>query len=312
LSFNTETLYNQISKQMKSDIHIHRNPLKGFFYALAGAVLLSTNYITAKYGLKGFNPETFSLVWTSAAAVYSFVIVLATGHRRQLTLPPHTINRIILMGIATGAGMILSWSGLALLDPTFSSFLWRFYPVITIILSAIVLGERLTVKELASASVMLLGGLISVIGEWHIVGTGTVLTLLACLAASVQMLIAKMKVTEIHPNILVFYRVGIATLVIALWVFITGKADFNVETSYWLVTFLGAFLGPCASFLMTFRAYRYWDLSRSTLVLTAQPLFVLPMAYLALGELPSERELTGGFVILIGAFWLAWIHISKK
>ena len=32
------------------------NPLKGSLYALGGALLLSTNYITVKFGLKGLNP----------------------------------------------------------------------------------------------------------------------------------------------------------------------------------------------------------------------------------------------------------------
>jgi len=52
--------------QLNSDIDARSDPLKGFFYALAGSVLVSTNWVTAKYGLRGFNPETFSLVWTSA------------------------------------------------------------------------------------------------------------------------------------------------------------------------------------------------------------------------------------------------------
>ncbi len=293
---------------MSSNIYTRGDPFKGFLYSLAGTILVSTNFITAKYGLEGFNPETFSLVWTSAAAVYSLAIVLATGHWRQMALPAHAIRGIALMGLATGAGMILTWAGLARLDPSFAAFLWRFSPVLTLLLSALLLGERLMVKELVPVAVMVLGGSLSAVGRWHIVGMGMTLTLLGCFATAVQMLIAKVKVSEVHPNVLVFYRAGIGALVIALWTLPTGKADFDAATSYWAVTLLGAFLGPCASFLLTFRSYRYWDLSRSSIVLMAQPLFVLPLAYFVFGKLPAGIELVGGLVILVGAFWLGWIH----
>jgi drug/metabolite transporter (DMT)-like permease len=288
------------------------NSFKGFFYALGGTVLVSTNFITAKYGLRGFNPETFSLIWTSAAAIYAFLIVFVMGQRQQLVVHTHVIGKIALIGFTTGAGILLGWAGLARLDPSFASFLWRFSPVLVITFGALFLGERLSIKELVCIAIMVLGGCISVIGRWHIAGIGLIMTLLACCATAVQRLTAKIAVAETHPNILVFYRVSIGALIIALWTFFTGKADFDVKVSYWLVTLLGAFLGPCASFLLTFRSYRYWDLSRSGIVLTTQPLFVLPLAYLFLGKLPVGRELFGGCLILTGALWLAWIHLVRK
>lgn len=297
---------------MNSKIRIGSTFLKGFLYSLAGTFFVSTNFVTAKYALNGFNVETFSLVWTSAAAVYAFVIVLFSGHSRQMAIPSHAVSKTALLGLATGVGMILSWAGLARLDPSFAAFLWRFGPVLIIVLSALLLGEKLLAKELGPIAIMVLGGCLSAIGRWDIVGTGIILTLFACCAFAVQMLMAKMVVANIHPNVLVFYRVGIGALIIALWTFVTGKVDFNVAASYWLVTFLGAFLGPCLSFLLTFRSYRHWDLSRSTIVRTAEPLFVLPLAYLFLKKFPTENELLGGCMILAGALWFAWIHFLNK
>lgn len=296
---------------MNSDGTTHHDNIKGFLYALLGAALVSTNYVTAKYGLKGFNPETFSLVWTTAASVYTFIIIVATGNIRQLVIPAHAVQMIMLLGLATGVGMILAWSGLALLDPAFASFIWRFAPVLTIMLSAALLGERLQARELIPVAVMVIGGGLSTFTRWHIVGTGVILTLLAACAVSVQMLVAKMKVGEIHPNVLVFYRVSIAAVCICVWNLTTGKAHFEVHTCFWAITLLGAFLGPSVSFLFTFRSYKYWGLSRSSIVLTAQPLLVLPMAYVALGSIPSGTQLIGGFIIMLGALWLLWMHRAQ-
>lgn len=289
-----------------------RDPVKGFLYSLGGALLLSTNFITAKYGLEGFNPETFSLVWTFAAAIYSFGIVVVVRVSRNQIFPMPSIKSMLALGTATGIGMILAWNGLARLDPAFASFLWRFLPVLTIISGVLFLNERLSKKEVLIMGIMLFGGLWGVVGRWESVGSGVIFTILAGLTGAVQLLIAKSRIYQVHPNVLVAYRVGIGAVVIACWVFATGAANFAVEVRYWYVTLLGAFLGPCASFLFTFRAYRYWTLSQSSIILTAQPLLVLPLAYAFLGTLPTHRELVGGCIILVGAFWLAYIQAVKN
>jgi drug/metabolite transporter (DMT)-like permease len=287
------------------------DPVKGFLYSLGGAFLLSTNFVTAKYGLQGFNPETFSVVWTSGAAIYAIAIVLVGRPTRDQIIPMRSMKAMLVLGAATALGMLLGWKGLARLDPSFASFLWRLLPVFTILSGVIILKERLSKKEVFAMAIMLLGSLWSVVGRWEAVGTGVTLTILACCAGVVQLLVAKSQIRQVHPNVLVAYRVGIGAVLIASWVFATGTANFTVEGRYWYVTLLGAFLGPCASFLLTFRSYRYWALSQSTIILTAQPLLVLPLAYAFLGTLPTTRELVGGCIILVGAFWLAHIHVAR-
>jgi drug/metabolite transporter (DMT)-like permease len=293
---------------MNDAIH---DPAKGFLYSLGGVLLLSTNFVTVKYALQGFDPDTFSLVWTSAAAIYAFAIALVDKESREQIFPKGSMKAILAIGAFTAVGMISAWKGLSTLDTAFASFLWRSFPAVAIISGVLILKERISRKESLAMAIMLLGGLWSVAGRWEIVGTGVTWTALAVLAAVGQLLIAKSYVHKVHPNILVAYRVGIGSILIAFWVFGTGVANFAVESRYWCVTLLGAFLGPCASFLFTFRAYRYWTLSQSSTVLTAQPLFVLPMAYLFLGTFPTPRELVSGCVILLGALWLAFIELTE-
>jgi drug/metabolite transporter (DMT)-like permease len=294
------------------DNNVKTDPVKGFLYSLGGAILVSTNFVTAKYGLRGFNPETFSLVWTTAASIFAFGIALAFKSSREQILPVHSIKPLLLLGVATGIGMVLTWSGLSKLDPVFASFIWRFLPALTILSSVVLLKERLSGREVLAMIVMLSGGLFSAIGRWEAVGAGIVLTFFAIIASTAQMLIAKLQARKVHPNVLVAYRVGVGAIVVAVWVFAAGAVDFNVEPRFWYVTLLGAFIGPCVSFYLTFRSYRYWTLSQSTLALTMQPLFVLPLAYIFLKTMPSLRELIGGAIILSGAFWLGFLHLNKK
>jgi len=153
---------------------------------------------------------------------------------------------------------------------------------------------------------------VSAVGRWEIVGVGMLLTILACCMGAVQMLVGKMAIVDVHPNLLVFYRTAGGALVIGLWVLLTGKADFCVEPRYWASTLLGAFLGPCLSFLFFFRSFRYWDLSRTTMVKMMEPLFALPLVFLFFGKVLSGKELAGGLIILAGSFWLVWIHMRRS
>ncbi|MHC5035782.1 MAG: DMT family transporter [Planctomycetota bacterium] len=291
---------------------VPKSPVRGFFLALAGTALVSTNFVTAKYALRGFNPETFSSVWTTAGALYALIILLFSGQARQLALPRTAPVLTLLLGALTGAGMILTWAGLKELDPSFAAFLWRFMPVLILLLGVVFLRERLRAIEIILLALMILGGVYGTLGRWDVVGFGVMLTLGAAFAGAWQMLIAKILTGRAHPHTLVFFRLGPGAVFIVLWTLCLGRFDFNVPLRYWAVTLLGALLGPCLAHVFTFRSYRHWELSRSSIVLAVQPLFVLPLAYVFLGQFPVGKELLGGVLILLGSLWLGWIHLAPK
>jgi len=289
-----------------------RNATKGFFYAVVGTLMVSTNYVTAKYGTQGFHPAAFSLVWTTAAGGYAFAMVVASGRLRELALPARAVPNVVAMGLMSGPMMLCAWHGLALLDPGFAAFLWRFSPVLIILLSAALLHEGLKGAEVFALGLMVLGGTVSAVGRWHVVGPGLVLTLIACALTAAQHLLAKTKAADVQPPVLAFYRVALGVPLIAAWAFAAGQARFAVAPRYWLVTLLGASLGPSASYVLTYRSYRHWELSRAALVRTAQPLFVLPLALVCFGKLPASRELLGGVLILGGALLIARLHLAGR
>lgn len=289
-----------------------RDERTGYLLALAGNALVSTNFITAKHGLSGFDPVSFSVIWTAAAAVYTLAFLAATRRLADLALPPRAWKRVLALGAATAAGMGFGWAGLARLDPSFSALLWRFAPVITIGIGVAFLKERLAAGEVAAIAVMVGGGVLSIRGQWEAVAAGTALTFLACLTNSIQLISAKAEVALVHPNALVFYRVGIAAVLLAAWALASGGMDLDAPADCWAATLLGGLLGPCLSFLLTFRSYRYLDLARASFVATLQPVWVLLLGWLFLGRFPSARETAGGLVILAGALLMAWIQMRRS
>ena len=103
---------------MKSTTHKQSNARKGFLLALASTAVISTNYVTAKYALKGFDAWTFSVIWCAAAAVYTFIILLVTGRAREIIISRRSFWAMLYLGLITAAGMILTWAGTEVLLKT--------------------------------------------------------------------------------------------------------------------------------------------------------------------------------------------------
>ncbi len=288
------------------------NHFKGFVLSLAGTFLVSTNFVTARYSLYGFEPVTFSLVWTFFSTVHSFAFVIGTGRANQVKIAPASRTGLALLGLTTGLAMIWGWTALSILDPSFQAFLNRFAPVLAIFFGVLFLKEKITGREIAAIVVMVAGGVISTIGTWQAVATGIFFALLSFIMIALQHLIAKTAVSSVHVTVIVFYRSMLAFLVILLWGVIRGGFDFEVPLRYWLTAALGAFLGPCFSHILYFRSFSFWELSRSSMVSNIQPLFVIPMAYMFLGEFPEKMQLIGGMIILAGILWLGWIHLNSR
>jgi drug/metabolite transporter (DMT)-like permease len=184
--------------------------------------------------------------------------------------------------------------------------------VLIIVGGSLVLGERLRGFEVVAVVVMLLGGCVSAVENWDVVGRGVLLAAAGCAFIAVQRIIVKARTRGVAPLVVNFYRAVFSATLLCAWLLSTGGAGFADRPSRWAVLAVGALIGPTLGVTLTFQAYRVWDLSRATMLLMAQPLFVLPAAYVFLGTLPTARQFIGGLIILGGGLWLVWMHRSSR
>jgi len=291
---------------------VAHDPTKGFLYSLAGIALIAwTTFVFAKYALdeeRGFSPGMFGLLWTSAASVYLVAMLAARGRLGDVRVPRAVAAKLTVAGLFAGAAHVLFWSGLARLDASFAAFLMRFAPVLVILGSVAFLGERLRWIEAAAIGVMVLGGCVSSLGDWRVVGTGVVLILLSAVTAMIWRLIFKAQLQRIRPMGANAYRLFMSFAVLLTWVLCTGDHRVSAEPGRWAALLVGAFLGPCVAMTLLFHSYRYWDLSKASMVWMAEPLFVLPVALLMPSASLTWRQFAGGMIILAGGFWLVWMH----
>jgi len=289
------------------------DPVRGLTFALSGTIFLSCNYVTAKYGLGGFNPETLAVTWMGAATVYAFIWAAMNGEVRQLALRGKALRWMLLLGVTNAACQLTMWKSLNQLDPTFASFLGRFAPLMAILMGAVLLKETIRRLEWAAVALMIGGGAWSSGATFHAEWFGIILALTSAFFSAAQWPIAKHGGLGVPGSVMNFYRVAIAAIAVTVWALAAGKIDISRATPmHWGVTLVGSLIGPFLSYLLMFRSYEYWPMSRSAIVWTLQPLIVLPLAAVVFGTVPTGSKLIGGFVTLAGAFWLAVLHRQSQ
>lgn len=277
---------------------------KALLCATGGVFLNATNFVTVKFALQSFDALTLSLVWKAFALIYSFLLLIPHHGLRHLQLHRKLWPAIFILSAATGIGTIAGWVGLDHLTPTLAAFIWRFMPLMVIILGVIFLKERLSPVEWIAVGVMILGGCVCVFSDWSLIWIGVLCTLLSSFLAALQYFIAKWKIKQLDARTLLFYRNLLGTLLIAAYILPQGPLNLQHANVYWIVLLLGAFLGPVLGVYLTYRSYKYWDLSYTAIVQSTEPIWVIILAYIFLHKIPQGREFFGGCLIIIGAVLL--------
>lgn len=287
-----------------------RLQLQGFSLAFAGMVLQACNFITAKTALEAFNAVTFSVLWYVVATIYSLILTFSMGQGAQLRVRGKDLGLMVMLGLTLTLSAALGWAALKLMDPTFSAFLGRLTPMMVILLGTVMLKERLRLLEWIAVTVMVVGGAVSTLGgTWRLEWLGITLTLVASFFTAFQLTIAKLGGSNIPPVVMNVYRTGVTALAFVVWCLLMGGFDLTAaQPRHWAGILIGAFLGPCLSITLLYSSYRYWDMTRSAMVLTLQPLAVLPMAYVMFHDIPGGWKLVGGLIIVAGGLWLVALH----
>jgi len=284
---------------------------KGLILAVCGTAMLSCNYIFAKYAMQAFNPETLTVLWMGAATVYAAIWVAASGQHTQLFSDPKAVRWLLLLGTVNAVTQLTAWQGLSRIDPSFSAFIGRFAPMVSITAAALIFKERLSRWEWLAIAVMISGGFISNIHVKHVEGEGigVFLSIVSTLFAGLQWVIGKYVHDRAPEGVMNLYRVGIAAVAVTLYALAVGKLELHdVPLKYWVATLVGSFFGPFLSVVLLFRSYRYWEMSRTSVVHTLQPLVVMPLALLVFGTVITGMKLLGGFITLAGGIALALLH----
>lgn len=211
-------------------------------------------------------------------------------------------------GVLGTSAMGLTFTGLSLLPLPEVTAIGYATPIFTLILAALILGERIRMIRIGAVALGLLGVLIMV---WPRLGTtqmemaatiGAICVLAATLARAFVQIHIRQLVKVDHPAAIVFYFSMTATLLSALTAF-WGWTMPTLNQALIMITM--GLIGGVAQILVT-SSYRFGQASMLAPYDYTTMLFAIFIGYIWFDELPTLAILLGAALVIAGNVVVIW------
>lgn len=278
---------------------------KGFIFTFLAALSWAVSIVIARFVLRAGENAYNVAFWTTALASPYWLFVLS---KRKTELKKATKKNCLIllgMGLVSTIGVNITEAFALKYSPAVNySFLIRSVILFTILFAYLFLGEKLTLKKIILAALILTGAyLLTTKGQLISFSLGDIFTLTeAALIAFGNNVLGKMATNRMSTDLSASggFLIGVVPLsLIALM-----NNAIAIPKSFFLIVLL-TFIYILIT-VFRFRAYKNASASYVTMVFSFTPVFVSFMAIPLLGETMTPIQIIGGVLIV-----LAGIAVEK-
>jgi len=135
------------------------------FFSLLSAVFAALTAILAKIGIKDINSNLATAIRTIVILVFAWGIVFYQGTYKQIgNISKFSLIFLILSGIATGMSWLFYFRALQIGDVSKVAPIDKLSLVVTIILGALILKEKVSLSIILGALLMSIGAILVSVG----------------------------------------------------------------------------------------------------------------------------------------------------
>jgi drug/metabolite transporter (DMT)-like permease len=250
-------------------------------------------------------PADFLAVRFGIATVVMFVLF----RRRTMALSRHDVRVGVVLGVLYGVAQVLQTMGLQTTDASVSGFITGTYVVLTPVLGAVLLHDRISPVTWAAVALATAGlALLSLNG--FAVGIGEALTLLSAVLYAGHIVALGRWST---PGA----AVGLATVQAAVITVVTGVAavpdglTLPATGGQWAsLLYMALIAGALALWAQTW-AQAHLTATRAAIVMALEPVFAAFFAVVFGGEQLTRRMLVGG-ALVVAAMYLVELRSTPR
>ncbi|MDE5420974.1 DMT family transporter [Ancylomarina sp. DW003] len=292
--------------------------LKGSLIALLATITFSNVYIFSKLAMQDVSLASFGILWFGLALLWNTLYnYLKKTDYRFKDLPKESKRTLILISFSELIATSAFFLAIQLTpNPTIVSFLANTSPIFVIILGFFFLKERYSYPEIFGIIITIIGvGLINMTDTGfqlkELKSPASLATFTFALFYGISLVLAKTKVRSLPSAMITQYRN------IALWL---GFILFNIyqfelpnytnESILYII--IGSLFGPFLGTILTFSALKYLEASKVTLIITSRSFFIILGSFILLGILPSQIQLIGGLLTILGIVVISISGMKKK
>lgn len=274
------------------------------FALLSALFLWASAFVGIRTCLQGYSPEGLALFRYLIASVCMGIIYFRMPAKAKLTVKDKAALLFIgVIGIAI-YNIALNYGELAVSSGT-ASFIISQSPIITAILAAIFLGEKLNRLRTLGFCTSICGiALIALSEKTHFnFNAGLVYILIATLASGLYSVLQKPFLNKYHAISVTTYLVWGATLFLLIY---TPKMQHDLLHASWQSTFTAIYLGifPAAlGYLAWSYVLSHVAATRAGSFLYFMPFMTTLLGWVYLNEIPVWMSLCGGLLAILGV-WL--------
>lgn len=194
-------------------------------FAILAAIFSGLTTVFAKVGVSNVNSTLVTGLRTIVILIFSIIVFIFLGDGFE-NLNLKTIIFIILSGITTALLWICYFKALSLADVSKVTPVDKLSIVVTLILSAIFLNEKITIIKIVSMIFMIIGTFLMVNRkEKNGEGKWLLFAILTALFTSLATILGKIGIKDINPNLGTMLRTII--ILVIIWGVIFVKKEYK-------------------------------------------------------------------------------------
>ena len=276
------------------------------FFAFGSALFAGLTAVLAKIGIENVNSTLATAVRTAVVLVFSWLMVFIVGSQDGIgSISARTLLFLVLSGLATGASWLCYFRALQLGDVNKVAPIDKSSTVLTILLAFILLGEPISLPQVAGV-VCIGAGTLMMIARTQEGGAvkssrWLIYALLSAVFASLTSIFGKIGVEDVESNLGTAIRTAVVLVMAWLMVFITAeqKGIRLISRRSWLFLILSG-LATGASWLCYYRALQDGPASVVVPIDKLSILVTIIFSGVVLKEKLTRRAAVGLVLILIG------------
>ena len=276
------------------------------FFAFGSALFAGLTAVLAKIGIENVNSTLATAVRTAVVLVFSWLMVFIVGSQDGIgSISARTLLFLVLSGLATGASWLCYFRALQLGDVNKVAPIDKSSTVLTILLAFILLGEPISLPQVAGV-VCIGAGTLMMIARTQEGGAvkssrWLIYALLSAVFASLTSIFGKIGVEDVESNLGTAIRTAVVLVMAWLMVFITAeqKGIRLISRRSWLFLIL-SWLATGASWLCYYRALQDGPASVVVPIDKLSILVTIIFSGVVLKEKLTRRAAAGLVLILTG------------
>jgi drug/metabolite transporter (DMT)-like permease len=288
----------------------------GIAVLLAIATLFGTNHVAARFAIDHGTSVAAAVAIRSAVTALVLLVLLPRLWNISLRISRGMLLRSMLVGGIVAVQSFCLYSAVARIPVALALLVFNLYPMLFMLLSAAAGKEKLRPNALA-AMVLSLAGLALALnirvegfaGRWDEIGVGVLWALAAALSMMMVLYLNAhwLKALDGRLRTLIMMAVT-ATLVLAGGA-AAGALALPIDPTGWTGLAALTLLYGTAITSLFIVLPRLGGGAASTVALNFEPIAVLAIAWLALGQSVTALQLLGAFVV-VGA--IAWLGAARR